>query len=331
MSNILVSVIIPCRNEEKFISKCLDSIIAQDFPKDKQEVLIIDGMSEDKTKEIIENYSKRFPYVKLLNNPTKFTPAGLNIGVKKSKGEVIIRMDAHAIYSRDYISKCLKYLEKYRVDNVGGIIKTIPKENKIIAKAIAFSLSHPFGAGASYFRIGSEKPRLVDTVFGGCYRKKVFDKIGFFNENLVRSQDMEFNLRLKRTGGKILLAPDIKSYYYPKATLWSFFVHNLKDGVWSVYLLRFVKMPLSLRHYIPLVFVLSLVVTGLLGIFLSIFFWIFLGITCLYIITAVYFSIKSAIVKREISYFFALPLVFTTRHIGYGLGSILGFIKLFKK
>ncbi len=309
-----VSIVIPCRNEEKFISRCLDSVISQDFPKDKLEVLAVDGMSEDRTREIFKKYQKRYSFIKLLDNPKKITPSALNIGIKNSKGEIIIRMDSHAVYQKDYISKSIKYLEKYNADNVGGIINTLPAKNTIIAKAIAISLSHPFGAGGSYFRLGVDKPKWVDTVFGGCYRKEIFKKIGFFNENLIRSQDMEFNLRLKRAGGKILLAPDIISYYYPKSNLKDFFIHNFRDGVWAIYPLKFVKIPLRLRHYIPFIFVLTLPLN----------IW-------LYIPVVFYFSLKIALKRKDLRYYFTMPIVFLARHIGYGLGSVWGMIKLFLK
>ncbi len=328
---VQVSIIVPCRNEEKFIAKCLDSIILQDFPKDKLEILVIDGMSENGTREVLKKYQENYPFIKILDNPKKITPSALNIGIKNSKGKIIIRMDSHADYKKDYISKCVRYLKKYNADNVGGIIKTLPAKNTIIAKAIAFSLSHPFGAGGSQFRVGVEKPKRVDTVFGGCYKKEVFKKIGLFNEKLVRSQDMEFNLRLKKTGGKILLVPDIISYYYPKSNLKDFFIHNIKDGIWAIYPLKFVKLPLRLRHYIPLLFVLSLLGVGLLGIFFPIFFWLFISIICLYLLAAIYFSTKTAIKEKEVGFLFILPAVFAVRHIGYGLGSGWGLIKLFKK
>lgn len=329
--NIKVSAIVPCRNEEKFIGKYLESIIAQEFPKEKLEVLVIDGMSEDNTGGIVERYAEQYSYIKLLENPNKFTPFGLNIGVKNAKGEIILRMDAHATYAKDYISKCVEYLNKYNMDNVGGIIKTMPAKGTLMAKTIAISLSHPFGAGPSYFRIGSKKPRLVDTVFGGCYKKDVFAKIGLFNEKLIRSQDLEFNLRLKRAGGKILLVPDIVSYYYPKSKLKDFFCHNIKDGVWAIYPLKFVKLPLSLRHYIPLLFVSSLLGTGFLGIFSPIFFGLFLFMICLYLLTTLYFTVKISIKEKEARFLFLLPIVFAGRHISYGFGSILGLIKLLIK
>jgi glycosyltransferase involved in cell wall biosynthesis len=307
-----ISIIIPCRNEEKFIGKCLNSIIFQDYPKEKTEVLVVDGMSEDGTRAIVKNYSGKYPFIKLLDNPDKFTSFALNIGIKNSGGEIIARMDAHAGYEKDYISKCVKYLKEYGADNIGGIMKTLPRKKTIIAKAIAVCLSHPFGAGGSQFRMGTNEPKWVDTVFNGCYKKEVFEKIGLFNENLIRTQDMEFNLRLKKAGGKILMHPAIVSYYYPKDNLKDFFLHNFKDGIWAILPLKFVKIPLRLRHYIPLVFVLTLPLN----------IW-------LYILVSLFFSFKIAVKEKDLRYFFAMPIVFFCRHIGYGFGSLFGLFELF--
>ena len=313
MSNLVsVSIIIPCRDEEKFISQCLDSILANDYPKENLEILVVDGMSEDKSREIVKRYAQQYPFIKLLDNPKKYTPFALNTGIRNSKGEIIIRMDAHATYIKDYISKCVKYLKEYNADNVGGIWKIMPRENTLINKAICFVSSSIFGAGNAYYRMGYNKGiKEVDTVFGGCYKKEVFDKIGLFNENLKRSQDMEFNLRLKKSGGKILLVPDIVSYYYPKSNLKDFFLHNFEDGVWVIYPLKFVKTPLQLRHYLPLIFVLTLPLSILP-----------------YILVSLFFSLKIAIKEKNSRLFFVMPLAFTTRHIGYGLGSVWGLIKL---
>jgi len=329
-NSLLVSIIIPCRNEEKYIGRCLDSIIAQNYPKEKSEVLVIDGMSEDRTREIIKNYSQKYSFIKLLNNPKKFIPSALNIGIKNSKGEIIIRMDSHAVYDKDYVLKCVEYLKKYKADNVGGIIKTIPFRDTIIARSIAFSLSHPFGVGGSHFRMGSKKTRAVDTVFGGCYKKGIFKEIGLFNENFIGgSEDMELNLRLKRAGGKILLVPDIISYYYPKSNLIDFFLHNLRDGIWAIYPLKFVKIPLRLRHYIPLIFVLSLFVSLILGLFFFFAKVLFILIFGSYLLLNLLFSLEISF-KKGLKYFFVLPIIFASRHIGYGLGSIWGIIKLLR-
>ena len=327
MQDNFVSIIIPCRDEENYIGSCLDSIIAQDFPKEKLEILVIDGMSKDGTRKIVKKYSEKYHFIKLLENPKKFTPFALNIGVKNARGKIIMRMDTHATYEKDYISKCLKYLKEYDVDNVGGIIKTLPTKNTFVAKAIANCLSHHFGV-ASGFRLGSREPKLVDTVFGGCYKREVFDKIGLFNENLIRSQDLEFNLRLKKAGGKILLVPEITAYYYPQSNLKDFLIHNFEDGIWATYPLKFVKIPFSLRHYIPLLFVLSLIGTGFFGIFLPIFFWLFLFIIGLYFFANLYFSTKIILGEKDFRYLFLMPIAFAVRHISYGLGSILGLVKL---
>jgi len=324
----LISVIIPCLNEEKFIAKCLDSIISQDFPKEKLEVFLVDGMSLDKTRDIIKSYEQKYPFIKILDNPKKFTPFALNAGIKQSKGEVIIRMDAHAVYENNYISKCVKHLEESKADNVGGILKTTALDETTMAKAIVISLSHFFGAGGSRFRLGAKEPKEVDTVFGGCYKREVFDKIGFYNENLIRSQDMEFNLRLKKSGGKIMLFPDIVSYYYPKATLLEFFRHNVADGIWAVYPLKFVKMPFSLRHYLPLFFLLSLIGSAFLSLIVPPFYILFAFIFWTYFWANIFVSLFIAIKEKNIKLFFFLPFVFGARHFGYGIGSLGGTIEL---
>lgn len=292
----MITIIVPAFNEEKYIKKCINSILKQDY--DGFEILIVDGMSTDRTKEIAKSFQ-----VEVLDNPKRIKSCALNIGIKKAKGDVIIIMDAHAKYAKNYVSKCVKYLKEYKVDNVGGAVKTIPSANTLIARSIAISLSHPFGVGNSRFRKGVDKPIEVDTVFCGCFRREVFEKIGYYNEELVGSQDIELNLRLKKAGGKILLMPDIVSYYYPKATLKEFFLHNIHDGFWILY-------PLKLRHYIPLIFILTLPI--------SIF---------PYIITSLFFSAKIAWQRKDIKYFFSLPLVFAARHFGYGIGSIKKVLK----
>ncbi|MDD2913665.1 MAG: glycosyltransferase family 2 protein [Candidatus Pacebacteria bacterium] len=332
MSQSFVSIIIPCRNEEKFISKCLDSFLKQNYPKDKMEILVIDGMSTDKTREIAREYSEKYPFIKLIDNKNKFTPFALNLGIKNSKGDIITIAGSHTKYDKDYILKCLKYLEEYKADNVGGILKTIPKKDTLIAKAIAFSLSSFFGAGNSAFRTGATKPKFVDTVFGGCYKKEVFNKIGLFNENLIRSQDMEFNMRLKRAGGKILLSPDIIAYYYPKDNLIDFFKHNFKDGFWAIYPLKFVKIPLKFRHYIPLIFILILSVSFIFHLLDFVFFTFLFQFTIVsYLLFSSFFSLKITTREKDLKYFSIMILVFAIRHFGYGIGSLWGVFKLIKE
>jgi glycosyltransferase involved in cell wall biosynthesis len=323
-----ISIIIPCRNEERFIGRCLDSLLANDYPKEKIEIFIINGMSEDKTLEIAKDYQKKYPFISILGNPKKITPTALNIGIKASHHDILIRIDAHATYKKDYLSKSVKFLDEHSADNVGGIWIIVPRENTLIGKAIAQSLSHRFGTGNAYYKIGAKELKWVDTVPFGCYRKEIFSRIGGFNENLVRSQDMEFNLRLRRNGGKILLIPEIVGYYYVRSNLREFFDHNFKDGVWAIYPLKFVRIPLRLRHYIPFIFVMSMIILAVLSIFISFVRWIFLAIILLYILTSLVSSLQVAYKTKDWKLFFAMPLAFFTRHLGYGLGSVWGTIKL---
>lgn len=321
----VVSIIIPCLNEEEFIAKCLDSIMANDYPKDRTEIIIVDGMSKDKTREIIEQYEKQYPFIRLIDNPKIIAPSAMNIGIINAKGTVIIRMDAHNIYEKDYISKCVKYLNEYDVDNVGGIWITMPANNTTINKAITYALSSPFGVGNSYFRIGVNEPRYVDTVPFGCYRKEIFDKIGLFNEKLIRTQDIELNARLRRNGGKILLSPDIKSYYYARPTLRKLCKQYFATAKWKIYLTKLVPGSLTIRHFIPLFFII-----GLSGSLILSLFWnyglIFLALVLgSYFLADLLFSVKISL-KKGFRYIFVLPIVFFCLHISYSLGMLWGIL-----
>ena len=237
---------------------------------------------------------------------------------------------AHSELDKNFIANNIKAFNKYNVDCVGGVVKVLNSKENLVVYSIRAALSSFFGMGRAKHRLGSQKVEYIETASNACYKKNVFEKVGLFNESLIRSQDIEFNLRLKVAGGKILLVPDIKSYYYPKDNIKDFLIHNIKDGIWAIYPLKFVKKPLCLRHYIPLIFVLSLLGTGILGIFFFVFLWMFLFIISLYFLASLYFSIKIVIKEKNIVFLFLLPLIFATRHIGYGLGSILGIIKLIK-
>ena len=325
-----VSIVLPCRNEKEFIGNCLESIIAQDYPKDRLEVLVVDGMSEDGTRGIIEEFASRSPSVKLVENPKRITSCAFNAGIKNACGEIIVIMGAHSTYKEDYISKCVRYLDEYKADNVGGVLITRQRNEAFIGRCIIRALSSPFGVGNSIFRTGSKEPRWVDTVFGGCYRKEVFGRIGLFNENLVFSSDMEFNLRLKRAGGMILLHPEIVTYYYTRSEFKDFCRSNLKNGFWAVYPMKFVRnIPVSLRHLIPLFFVCSLILLLSASRFIPFLIWFFLGIIGSYAVACLYSSAAISVRERNIFYLFAMPVVFTALHFLYGLGSFWALLRLF--
>jgi glycosyltransferase involved in cell wall biosynthesis len=320
-----VSIIVPCRNEEKFIGMCLDSILASDYPKDRLEVLVIDGMSEDRTRATIENYKSRCTFIRLLDNPKKITPAALNIGITNAKGEIIMRMDAHNTYPPNYISGLVGWLEKTQADNVGGVCVTVPATQTFMAEAIALALSHPFGVGNAYFRIGVKEPRWVDTVPFGCYRREVFDRIGMFDEELVRNQDGEFNHRLNKRGGRILLVPEIFSTYYARDSLAKLWRMYFQYGYFKPLVARKVGGVLTVRQLVPGIFVLSLLATAMLAPW-SLYSGRLLGTIALaYISVSVGCSVFAAF-RRGMRSALALPVVFPVLHLSYGVGFIIGIL-----
>ncbi len=319
----LVSVIIPTRNEEGYIRQCLNSILDNDYPKERLEVIVVDGVSEDRTQEIIAEYSGKYPFVKLIDNPERVTPVAFNRGIQYSKGDIVTIMSAHAYYEKDHISKCVEHLKENSIAGIGGVCITLPGKDSLIARAIAFVLSSPFGVGNAYFRIGTGQPRYVDTVVFGFYKRKTFEDVGVFDEKLIRNQDIEFNSRIGKNGGKLLLVPEIRSYYYARATLKQLWIQNWKNGVWNIYLTRIIPGSLSIRHFIPMLFI-----SGLLGsLFLSIFSnpgLILLILICSsYLFASLLFSVKIGL-REGIKYIALLPVVFFSLHSSYGLGMLWG-------
>jgi succinoglycan biosynthesis protein ExoA len=323
-----VSVLIPCRNEAVFLAACLDSILAGDYPADRMEVLVADGMSEDGTREIIGEYALRDTRVRLLDNPRRTTPAALNRAIGEARGEVLARIDAHASVAPDYLSRCVGCLESSGADNVGGSMRTVARTRGPFADAIVAALTHRFGVGNSHFRIGSAEPRWVDTVFGGCWRRDVFERVGRFNEALERSQDMEFSLRLKAAGGKTLLAPAIRADYFARSDLASFWRHNFANGEWAV--LPWVlsdAIPVRIRHLVPLAFV------GALGLGLAlapISPLPLVAVAIPYALANAAASIWAAWRDRRMSHLIRLPIAFAALHFGYGLGSVSGVVQAFR-
>jgi cellulose synthase/poly-beta-1,6-N-acetylglucosamine synthase-like glycosyltransferase len=324
---LFVTVVIPCRNEDRFIAKCLDSVLANDYPKDQLETLVVDGMSEDYTREIVRKYEDLYPFVKVVENPKKIIPAAMNIGIRTARGDIIVKIDAHSTYASDYISKCVKFLTEYDADNVGGVLVTEPNENTPVAKAIALVLAHSFGSGNSHFRVGSREPRWSDTAAFGCYRRDVFKRVGFYNEDLVRSSDMDLNTRLRRAGGKILLVPEIVAYYYPRSRLGDFFVRNIVDGFWALYPLKFGGQVVRLRHVVPLVCLL-IFLAGLAAVALApVLWWVLLAFVCTYAALALGVSAHIAWRERKPWLVVLLPVVFGVRHLAYAIGSLWGIVR----
>jgi glycosyltransferase involved in cell wall biosynthesis len=316
---VKISVLIPCRNEAQFIGRCLDSILGNSCPKESMEVLVIDGMSGDTTREIVERYASRHGFIKMLDNPAKIVPVALNIGIKKASGEIILRMDAHSIYDKEYISNCIKYLQEYQADNVGGVCITVPGKQDMLSTAIALGLSSRFGVGNSLFRVGVKGPRYVDTVPFGCYRREVFEKIGFFDEDLVRNQDDEFNARLIRNGGTILLHPAIKSYYNARTSLGKLWRMYYQYGYFKPLVAQKIGAIVTWRQLVPCFFVTAVAASAGLSLVYSAAAHLLLLTLGFYILANLGFSLSTAFLKN-IKLFFLLPAVYATLHFSYGLG-----------
>ena len=324
-SDPFISIIIPCRNEEKYISRCLDSVLAQDYPGDKMEILVADGMSTDGTKGILLDYVKRHASIRYIENSRKVVTAGLNILIKHSKGELVLRMDAHNVFPQNYVSKCVKYMQERNVDNVGGVIVTMPGDNTLCAKAIAIAMSSTFGVGNSYFRTGVKEPCLVDTVPFGCYRREIFEKIGFFDEDMIRSQDAEFNLRLIKNGGKILLAPDIVSHYYARSDFKKLISMYAQYGYFKSLSAAKIGRIIGIRQMIPALFIGSLIALACGSIFFKPFIWVFALEISAYFAANLFFSFKTALKKGLIIFPF-LILSYILIHFSFGFNYLRGIL-----
>jgi glycosyltransferase involved in cell wall biosynthesis len=323
-----VSVLLACRNEEKYIARCLDSILANDYPKHRLEILVMDGMSMDRTRGIVHEYARRCSSLRLLDNPARSFPAAMNTGIRNSSGSLIIIAGAHAVYQPDHISTCVRFHQESGAENVGGALQVEPGADGPFAQAIAAGLASRFGSGNSHVKTGVQKSIWADTAAFGCYRRELFDKIGMFDERLLGSSDLDLNRRLRIAGGRILLVPDVVVRYFADATWPAFWRHNFADGFWVTYVLKFGSKAWSWRHWIPFALVASLAVTLALSFFRHGFIWIFLAILSSYTVANIGASAKMAVRKRKGELLLLLPGTFAGRHFAFGAGTSFGLLLL---
>ena len=265
-----VSVILPIRNEADRIETVLNAVIDQTYPSDRMEILVVDGMSDDGTREVVKtliaNRAAAEPAIQLIDNPAKIVPTAMNLGIREAKGEVIVRIDGHAVVGKDYVEQNVDGLFANDADCVGGIVESLG--DTYMGKAIAIAMSSRFGVGGATFRTikGETEPKVVDTVPFGTFRREVFERIGLFNEQFIRHQDYQFNHRLRAAGGKIVLLPYIRTEYYVRPSLKRLLKQYWQYGVWKGRLLRCYPDSLKLRHLIPPLFVMAVLLFALLGL-----------------------------------------------------------------
>lgn len=325
---MLLSILIPTYNEEKYIKECLESVLSQDYPTGNLEILVIDGSSTDNTRQIVRGFIMEYPFIRLLENPDRFVPHAMNIGIKESNGKYIIRLDAHAAYPPNYFSSLVELAQMHNTDNIGGVCITDVKNETLKSWAIQTALSHKFGVGNSTFRIGATEPQIVDTVPFGCFKRDVFDRFGYYDERLVRNQDIELNKRISSGGGKVLLVPAITCTYFARETFTELSKNNYKNGYWNILTVYYTKNlnSLSFRHFVPLIFVFSLVLPVFLAFFSYNFIWVGIFSIILYLSSLLFIliSITGFKLKRIIYLFPAFLLL----HLSYGIGSVAGIWKV---
>lgn len=320
-----ISVVVACRNEASHIAPFLESLVRQDFGEMTWEAIIADGESDDGTRELLAGFIARHPQVKVISNPAHIVSTGLNRAIAAAQGEFILRMDAHTRYAADYCRRCVETLQQTGADNVGGPARTDTKGTW--GRAIAAAYHSRFSTGGAKFHRQSAEG-WVDTVPYGCWRRTTFDRIGLFDEQLVRNQDDEFNLRLVRAGGRIWQSPLIVSWYSPRSSLCGLFRQYFQYGFWKVAVIRKHRVPASWRHLVPGSFAAANVVLpagAAAGLEWCGGLW--LAMMCAYSIANL---AASAMVARNSGWRLlpCLPLIFLTYHLSYGAGFLAGMVSM---
>lgn len=321
-----VSIILPICNEVRYIERCLNAVLAQDYPADRMEILIADGMSTDGTRDIVADLAARYSQftIYILDNPGKIVPTGLNIALRRARGDIIIRVDGHCVITPNYIRNCIKHIQNDGVDGVGGPMESIGET--FLSKSIAIGVSSPFGVGGSAFRTIEDRPMLVDTIAFPAYTRQAIEKTGLFDEELVRNQDDEYNFRLRKLGGKVLLSPDIRSSYYSRSSLGSLWKQYFQYGYWKVRVLQKHPFQMSFRHFVPPAFMTALIGSVLLSIFSPYGWMLFSLVIGAYLLANFIASLWTA-GQRGWKYLSLLPVIYVILHFSYGLGFLAGLLR----
>ena len=320
-----VSVIIPCRNEEKTIHLVLDAIYTQTYPRDLLQVVIADGFSEDRTRAEIISFQSSHPDLEVLvvDNPQRIIPAGLNAAIRASNGDLIVRMDAHSIPNPDYVAFCVDAHERNVAQNVGGVWDIQPGKDTWMARSIAAAAGNPLAVGDAHYRY-TDKAAYVDTVPYGSYKRDLFDQIGLFDETLLANEDYELNTRIIQSGGKVWLDPKIRCSYIARSNLRALSKQYYGYGFWKLQMLKRYPETLRWRQALPPVFLLGLLVTFLVGIFWKPSMVLFAAVLGLYFLILLAVGINIAIKKRDILMMIGIPLAIITMHFSWGAGFIAG-------
>lgn len=324
----MVSVILPIRNEARYIGQGLDAVLAQDYQQDRMEIIVVDGMSDDSTREIVNSIQAQDSRVHLIDNPDRIVPTGMNLALARARGDIFVRVDGHCEIERDYVSRCVNHLLSEGVDGVGGPLDTIGEDET--SNVIAVAMSSKFGVGDSAFRTVSDKTMLTDTVAFPAYTRSIVERVGPFDEELVRNQDDDYNYRLRKIGARVLLAADVRSRYYSRGTIRKLWRQYYQYGYWKVRVMQKHPRQMRPRQFVPPLFVAILLLTLLAAP------WSFIGLPAFGLVTVSYAianltaSFLSA-KKEGRSFHWLLPVAFATLHVSYGLGFLVGLVKFWNR
>jgi glycosyltransferase involved in cell wall biosynthesis len=317
-----VSVVIPVRNEEAFIARTLDGILAQDYPADRMEIVVADGMSDDRTREIVNGYAKRHPQVRLVDNVDRVTPTGLNAAIAAARGEIISRIDGHCTVAADFISENVRLLEEHpEAWVVGGPM--VHRGAGAFGEAVATAMSHPAGVGMAAHRFEGFEG-YVETVQFPAFRRWVFDRIGLFDSNLVRTEDDELNYRILKAGGRMFVSPRVRYVYYVRNRISHLFWQYFHYSFWRIPVLRKHKRPTTVRQVVPLLFFAAVVALFVAGVW-----WqqplLALALPAAY--GAVLLLIGASLVPRlGVRTASLVPLAVFTMHVAYASGLAYGLL-----
>jgi succinoglycan biosynthesis protein ExoA len=318
----LVSVMVPCRNEVDHIDRFLDCLFRQKLPAGTElEVLLADGLSDDGTRQRVESRQQANPQLRIIDNGKRIVSAGLNAAIREARGEVILRMDVHTLYARDYISECLRALRESGADNVGG--PWIAAGGGYLSRAISLAFASRFVSGGGRAHDPTYEGCL-DTVYLGCWCREAFERYGLFDEELVRSQDNELNLRIQRGGGKIWQTPRIRSRYTPRPSLRQLFQQYVQYGYWKVRVIRKHKIPASPRQLVPGGFLACLLLLAAVSPFSDWAWQSLLGLVVLYTAMSLACSVALCGNPSRWRYLPVMPAVFAAYHFGFGYGFLQG-------
>lgn len=325
----MVSIILPVRNEAKFISRAVRNFLDNDYPSDRMEIIVVDGCSEDGTRQELERLSKTDGRVRVIDNPDRITPVAMNLGVKAARGEYVLMAGSHSEYAKDYLKSCVEVLERTGAGCVGGYMETLPGGTGLVASAISYATSSPFGVGSAKFRTGGGREQEVDALGVSFFRREVFEKVGIYNPLLVRNQDIEFSSRLRKAGYKIIVSPKIKLKYYNRDTFAGLRGQAFSNGKWNAYTLWIVGGGLRLRHLIPAIFVLGLMGLPALALaFHGAFTWLLLGYVGIYLCAGTFEASRICLRVKQPSLLPLILLSFLQMHLWYGFGTIWGIIAI---